>query len=436
MHRLQRSRLPLLVAALAVLVALPSLAGEVDAATKRWVARCDDVRVRTEPRLSSKVLDSIDEGTRVVAVKTVRAGKWTARCGGALESRRWLKIVSIDGTSTKALFGRSAVFAAKRLFKYVRTLEKDSDPSPDPSPDPTPDITTTNHVSNCPVRLRETASIDAATTAIIDENMIVTSSGTVSGGAWEAECGDVVSGNTWLKVTAVGGESTTSLYGLSVLYAASGLFTQITTTSSYREGVDVSHWQGTINWGQVAAAGKSFAIAKATEGVGYKDDTYARNKAQAMANGLKFGAYHFARPENNAVREADWFVDNADYEHGMLIPTLDLERTGGRGPTGLTNWTKAWLQRVEERLGVKAMIYMSPHFWRTNLNDTRWFADNGYDVLWIAHWHVSTPLPPADNWGGKGWTFWQYTSDGRVPGIQGGVDLNRYRFGSFARVTY
>jgi GH25 family lysozyme M1 (1,4-beta-N-acetylmuramidase) len=371
-----------------------------------------------------------------VAVKTVRAGKWTARCGGALESRRWLKIVSIDGTSAKALFGRSAVFAAKRLFKYVRTLEKDSDPSPDPSPEPTPDITTTNHVSNCPVRLRETASIDAATTAIIDENMIVTSSGTVSGGAWEAECGDVVSGNTWLKVTAVGGESTTSLYGLSVLYAASGLFTQITTTSSYREGVDVSHWQGTINWGQVAAAGKSFAIAKATEGVGYKDDTYARNKAQAMANGLKFGAYHFARPENNPVREADWFVDNADYEHGMLIPTLDLERTGGRGPTGLTNWTKAWLQRVEERLGVKAMIYMSPHFWRTNLNDTRWFADNGYDVLWIAHWHVSTPLPPADNWGGKGWTFWQYTSDGRVPGIQGGVDLNRYRFGSFARVTY
>ena len=62
----------------------------------------------------------------------------------------------------------------------------------------------------------------------------------------------------------------------------------------------------------------------------------------------------------------------------MLIPTLDLERTGGRGPTGLTNWTKAWLARVDERLGVKPMIYMSPYFWRTNMNNTRWFADNGY----------------------------------------------------------
>ena len=273
-------------------------------------------------------------------------------------------------------------------------------------------------------------------TAIIDENTIITSSGNVTGTAWEAECNDLVSGTSWLKVTAVGGQSVSSLYGVNVVYAASGLFQPITTTSSYREGIDISHWQGTIDWRQVAAAGKSFAIAKATEGVGYRDDTYARNKAGAMSNGLKFGAYHFARPENDPIREADWFVDNADYEQGMLIPTLDLERTGGRGPTGLTNWTKSWLQRVEERLGVKAMIYMSPYFWRTNLNDTRWFADNGYDVLWVAHWHVAVPQPPAENWGGKGWTFWQYTSDGRVPGISGRVDLNRYRYESFARVSY
>jgi GH25 family lysozyme M1 (1,4-beta-N-acetylmuramidase) len=434
MHRFHRSRLPLLVAALAVLVALPSLAGEVDATTKRWMARCDDVRLRTQPHLNAKVVDSIDEGARVTAVKTVRAGKWSARCGGAIESRRWLKVVSINGTSTKTLYGKDAVFAAKGLFEYVKTIET-KDPDPDPDPTPTP-VTTTSHVTNCSVRLRESASVDAATEAIIDENTIVTSSGTVSGGAWEAECGDTVSGTTWLKVTEVGGQSTSSLFGASVVYAAAGLFSPITTTSSYREGIDISHWQGTINWTQVAAAGKSFAIAKATEGVGYKDPTYGTNKAGAMSNGLKFGAYHFARPENDPIREADWFVDNSDYEHGMLIPTLDLERTGGRGPNGLTNWTKAWLQRVDERLGVKPMIYMSPYFWRTNLNDTRWFADNGYEVLWIAHWHVATPQPPAENWGGKGWTFWQYTSDGRVPGISGRVDLNRYRYESFARVIY
>ena len=434
MHRLQRPGLPLLVAILAVFVALPSLAGPVDAASRRWVAKCDDVRVRIEPRTTSKVVDSIDKGTRITAVKTVKAGKWFARCDGRLESRRWLKIVAIGGKSTESLFGRKAVYAAKWLFKYVRTIE-DPDPTPEPpAPDPEPD--STDHISNCAVRLRDAATTAAGTAAIIDENTLVTSTGSVSGGAWEADCGTQVSGSSWLKLTSVGGQSVESLYGVSVVYAASGLFQAASAPTRYREGIDISHWQGTIDWVQVAAAGKSFAIAKATEGVGYRDDTYARNKAGAMANGIKFGAYHFARPENNPVREADWFVDNAAYEHGMIVPTLDLERTGGRGPTGLTNWTKAWLGRVEERLGVKAMIYMSPSFWGANLNNTRWFADNGYDILWIAHWNVESPSPPADNWGGKGWTFWQYTSEGRVPGISGRVDLNRYRFDSFARVLY
>jgi lysozyme len=432
MHRFHRSRLPLLAATLAVLVMLPGTAGRVEAATTyRWEAKCDDVRLRTDPRTTSKVVRSIDEGTRVTTVKTVDGGRWSARCGGKLESRKWLKIVAINGTSTKSLFGRDAVFAAKWLFKFVKTIQ-DSDPKPTPSPE----IKTTNLISNCPVRLRSATSTNADTKAIIDENTVVTSTGSVSGGAWAADCGTNVSGTGWLKVTAVGGRSVSSLYGVSVVYAANGLFRSVTSTSGYREGIDVSHWQGTIAWPQVAAAGKSFAIAKATEGIGYRDDQYRRNKAGAMANGIKFGAYHFARPENNPVREADWFVDNADYEHGMLIPTLDLERTGGLGPTALTNWTRAWLERVEDRLGVKAMIYMSPTFWRANLNDTRWFADNGYSVLWIAHWGVTNPSLPADNWGSKGWTFHQYTSDGRVPGISGRVDLNRYRYDSFARVTY
>ncbi len=430
MFRFHRSRLPLLAAALALLVVLPSTAGRVDAATTyRWEAMCDDVRLRTDPRTTSRVLRSIDEGARVTTVKTVEGGKWSARCGGKLESRKWLKIVAVNGTSTKSLFGRDAVFAAKWLFEFVKSVE-----DPDPTPDPV--IKTTNRISNCPVRLRAAASTGADTKAIIDDNTVVTSTGSVSGGAWEAECGGDVSGSSWLKVTAVGGKSVSSLYGVNVVYAASGLFRAVTSTTGYREGIDVSHWQGTISWAQVAAAGKSFAIAKATEGIGYKDSQYNRNKAGAMANGIKFGAYHFARPENDPVREADWFVANADYERGMLIPTLDLERTGGRGPAALTSWTRAWLERVEDRLGVKAMIYMSPSFWRENLNNTRWFADNGYDVLWIAHWGVTNPSPPADDWGGHGWTFHQYTSDGRVPGISGRVDLNRYRYDSFARVTY
>jgi GH25 family lysozyme M1 (1,4-beta-N-acetylmuramidase) len=81
------------------------------------------------------------------------------------------------------------------------------------------------------------------------------------------------------------------------------------------------------------------------------------------------------------------------------------------------------------------MIYMSPAFWRNKMADTQWFADNGYHVLWIAHWTTAgTPDLPANAWGGNGWTFWQYTSSGSVAGISGRVDLDRYNGTDFSRV--
>jgi GH25 family lysozyme M1 (1,4-beta-N-acetylmuramidase) len=70
------------------------------------------------------------------------------------------------------------------------------------------------------------------------------------------------------------------------------------------------------------------------------------------------------------------------------------------------------------------------------MGNTSWFADNGYDVLWVAHWGVGSPSVPGNNWGGKSWTFWQYSDSGTVPGISGRVDLDRYRLNSFDAVTY
>ena len=63
------------------------------------------------------------------------------------------------------------------------------------------------------------------------------------------------------------------------------------------------------------------------------------------------------------------------------------------------------------------MIYTSPAFWKNNMGDTQTFAAAGYRTLWIAHWTTAAvPTVPAANWGGNGWTFWQYTSTGRWPG--------------------
>jgi GH25 family lysozyme M1 (1,4-beta-N-acetylmuramidase) len=210
-------------------------------------------------------------------------------------------------------------------------------------------------------------------------------------------------------------------------------------TSSTVEGIDVSHWQGTIDWAKVAGAGKRFAIIKATDSTDYVDPMYATNHAQAKANGIWTGAYHFARPDataNDAAIEAAWFVAHANLGAGDLIPALDLEVSGGLSITGLQAWVMAFVGEVTAQTGVRPMIYTSPAFWKKYMGDTTALADAGYKTLWVAHWGVSAPTVPANNWGGNGWTFWQYTSDGTVPGITGRVDLDRYNGTDFTPVAY
>lgn len=208
--------------------------------------------------------------------------------------------------------------------------------------------------------------------------------------------------------------------------------------SSTVPGIDVSHYQGEIDWAAVAGSGVRFAIAKATEGRNYVDPTYLTNKAGAELNGVIFGAYHFARPDattNDAVSEADRFVDAAQLEAGNLIPVLDLERTGGLSQGELTAWILAWLDRVTERVGVRPMIYTSPHGWDVRTGDTTAIVDAGYTVLWVAHWGTDSPTVPAGGWGGFGWTFWQYGNCGSIPGIAGCVDVDAYAGTTFDGVT-
>jgi lysozyme len=197
----------------------------------------------------------------------------------------------------------------------------------------------------------------------------------------------------------------------------------------YRHGIDVSHWQGKVRWERVADAGVDFVIAKATQGTWFVDDRYERNRTNAQSNGLKFTAYHFAEPGSrrlDAVREADHFVDTAQLGPRNLIPVLDLEITGGLGPKALQSWALAWLKRVEERLGVKPMIYSSPAFWKYRVGDSALLASKGYRVLWIAHYETPRPSVPAQRWDGAGWTLWQWTECGHVSGIDGCVDRNSF----------
>lgn len=203
-----------------------------------------------------------------------------------------------------------------------------------------------------------------------------------------------------------------------------------TPSTTYLEGIDVSVWQGTIDWPRVAGAGKRFAIVRASAGSLTADTRYAANRTGARSAGIPVGAYHFANPDraaNDALNEANWFLANASISSGDLIPALDVEVTNGLSVAEMQAWVATWLERVRSVTGVRPMIYTSPSFWASAMGDTRQFADAGYTVLWIAHWGAASPSVPAANWGGRSWTFWQYSSTGSVPGIVGDVDLDRFR---------
>jgi len=212
-------------------------------------------------------------------------------------------------------------------------------------------------------------------------------------------------------------------------------------------GIDVSQWQGDIDWSAVAAADIRFAIIRATKGKdvlpevlpAFVDPKYEQNVAGALASGIVVGAYHRATPDavaTDARGEADYFLKHARIEAGDVLPALDIEETGGLSVDELREWVRAWLARVRARTGLRPLIYTSPNFWRTNLGDTTWFAKHGYP-LWVAHWDAPAPSVPAEDWAGRGWTYWQWTvgDRGSVDGIDTAIDRDRFAGASLAGGT-
>lgn len=212
-------------------------------------------------------------------------------------------------------------------------------------------------------------------------------------------------------------------------------------------GIDVSRFQGTIDWNQVAGSGIRFAFIQASRGSGFDcavkpdqcgaDPYFLANRTNAAAAGLRIGFYHrafatggtLAAARTDAVAEADVFLGQVvSLQSGNLVPVLDVETPfTGLDANRLRSWVRVWVKRVARRLGRKPMIYTNASSWSATGNTTE-FAKAKYP-LWVAEWGVSRPSVPANNWAGRGWSVWQYTSSGTVSGISGRVDMNRLRVG-------
>ncbi|GLV60658.1 lysozyme [Dictyobacter sp. S3.2.2.5] len=179
-------------------------------------------------------------------------------------------------------------------------------------------------------------------------------------------------------------------------------------------GIDVSSYQGRIDWESVARSGQcSFVFIKATEGRSYKDAYFQANWRGTREQGLLRGAYHFYTDYRTGGEQANNFISMVPKEAGMLPPVLDLE-VSGADHSSMLRELKTFLGRLRQYYGIRPIIY-------TDRSRYAEYIEGNFDdyTIWIRD--VYTPV----QWSSvQRWTFWQYNSRGHVTGIPGYVDLN------------
>lgn len=206
-------------------------------------------------------------------------------------------------------------------------------------------------------------------------------------------------------------------------------------------GIDVSHYQGDINWDNLALfctdSGRVyrfaprddndrrfmqpvlFAYMKATEGATMKDETFDIRMAEADRHGIAKGAYHFLHLLSPVEDQVKNFLEAVKWNPGDMPPALDIEvdkEIKAHGAAKLRDYTFTWLEMVEKEMGVRPVIYT-----RENIRDNYLAKDPRFDKYkcWIARYHPDGPVKEE-------WDIWQLTQTGRVNGYKGAIDINLY----------
>ena len=176
----------------------------------------------------------------------------------------------------------------------------------------------------------------------------------------------------------------------------------------------MSHYQGSINWREVAKERNIlYAYIKATEGTNLVDNTYHTNLRGARKAGLRVGAYHFFNPNANAREQFRNFSTVVKLKEQDLIPIIDIEHRGKSPLPEFRNRLKQFLQMVERHYGVRPILYTSRDFYNKYLSGP--FTHYKY---MIARYHPDIPQL-CDN---AAFVMWQYSATSRIPGIRGNVD--------------
>ncbi len=186
-------------------------------------------------------------------------------------------------------------------------------------------------------------------------------------------------------------------------------------------GIDVSRFQGDINWDLVVGSGVKFAFIQISRSLTDIDVKFPYNWRRAKEVGILRGAYQRFQPDQDVIGQAELFVSKlGPYVAGDLPPVLDVEDAKGLSAAVIAARVEEWVSYVEQRVGLKPIIYTGYYFWRDSVGG----ADFSDHPLWIANYGATCPLVP-EAW--TDWTIHQYSSTATIPGITANtVDVNKF----------
>jgi lysozyme len=192
-------------------------------------------------------------------------------------------------------------------------------------------------------------------------------------------------------------------------------------------GIDVSYYQGKIDWKKVKAMEEDdvkirFVFIKATEGMFSVDPYFQRNWREAPKAGITCGAYHYFKPKKSGEWQARFFLQTVNFETGDLPPVVDIEELNGVVASKMRIELQVFLTHIEKKTKVKPIIYTGLSFYNDYLKG--YFDEY---PLWVAHYHQpKLKVNKAD------WHFWQHSDKARISGINHVVDFNAFNGDSLA----
>jgi hypothetical protein len=164
-----------------------------------------------------------------------------------------------------------------------------------------------------------------------------------------------------------------------------------------------------------------YAFIRVSDGTGFIDPKFETYWAGSRANGILHGAYQYFRPNQDPIAQADLMLSKiGTLAPDDLPPVIDVEADGGLSPSQVAAKVKIWVDRVSAATGRTPIVYTGFYFWRDQVGA----ADLTTSPLWHAQYTTAMCPTIAPPW--QDWAFWQYTSSGRVAGIAGNVDMNRF----------